>query len=164
MFGPPRGDWALGKVRIADLGPRTIYLADARTIDIHLSPRAKNDFMQTMYQLSHEVCHTLHPSRDAFSLIADETSVLNEGISTWFYCFICDQFGFAEIVRAITAQTPYEYPMRLVTELMAIDGDSVKNLRARQPFIDRLQSTDLADAGVLIPEELARSLTRPFTK
>ena len=162
MFGPPRADWALGKVLVGDFGPCTIYLPDERCIDIQLSPRAENDALQTVYQLAHEVCHTLHPSRDGASLIADATSVLNEGIATWFSCFICDQFEFGEVVRASTAQTRYAHPMELVAELMAIDEDSVKKLRAYQPFIDRLVPSDFASAGVLVSDDLAYSLTRPF--
>lgn len=164
MFGPPRVDWALGKVRIAAFGPCTIYLPEERVIDIQLSPRAENDFMQTIYQLAHEVCHTLHPSRGGDSLIADTTSVLNEGISTWFSCFICDQFGFGENARASTAQSPYGHPMDLVAQLIAIDSDSIKKLRRYQPFIDRLTRSDFIGAGVLVPDELANLLTRPFNR
>lgn len=164
LFGPPRDDWALGKVRIGSFGPCTIYLPDRGTVDIQLSPRAENDFMQTIYQLAHEVCHTLHPSRDGVSLLADETSVLNEGISAWFSCFICDKFEFGEIARASTEQTLYGHPMRLMTELMSIDRDIIRKLRAYQPYIDRLTVADFIDAGVLIPDELARSLTCAFNK
>ena len=164
MFGPPRGDWQLGKVRIGDFGPCTIYLPGERCIDIQLSPRAENDFMQTIYQLAHEVCHTLHPSRDAATLVADKTSVLNEGISTWFSCFICDRFEFGEVARASTAQTLYGPPMNLLAELMAIDSDSVKKLRAYQPFVDRLSASDFISAGLQVPDKLAHLLTQPFTK
>lgn len=161
-FGPPRGDWALGKVLIGDFGPCTIYVPDERCIDIQLSPRAENNVLQTVYQLAHEVCHTLHPSRDGASLMADATSVLNEGISTWFSCFICDQFDFGVIARNSTAQTAYARPMELVGKLIAIDSDAIKKLRAHQPFIDRLNSSDFATAGVHVPDDLAYSLTQPF--
>ncbi|KQW93584.1 hypothetical protein ASC94_13305 [Massilia sp. Root418] len=164
VFGPPRADWELGKVLIGDFGPCTIYIPDERRIDIQLSPRAENDVMQTVYQLAHEVCHTLHPSRDGASLIADDTSVLNEGISTWFSCVICEQFEFGDIARASTAQTRYAHPMELVAELMMIDRNGVKKLRAYQPFIDRLTPSDFASAGVQVSDDLAYSLTRPFNQ
>ncbi|MCL6485664.1 hypothetical protein AKG95_29210 (plasmid) [Janthinobacterium lividum] len=162
IFGPARHDWTLGTVRIADFGPCTIYIPEGRFIDIQLSPRAENDLLQTLYQLAHEVCHTLHPSRDGNSLIADITSVLNEGISTWFSCYICDQFVYGEAVRASTAQTAYGRPMDLVGAMLEIDGDSVKKLRVYQPHIDRLSPSDFHIAGVEIPDELAQSLTRSF--
>lgn len=162
MFGPARSDWRLGCVRFADFGPCTIYLPDDRVIDVQLSRRAENDFLQVLYQLAHEVCHTLHPSRDGNSLIADATSVLNEGLATWFSCFICEQFGYGEIVQASTAQTPYGKPMELVAALLEIDGESIKKLRTFQPHIDRLSADDFLQAGVQIPQSLAHSLTRPF--
>lgn len=152
----------MGGVHFADFGPCTIYLPEERVINVQLSHRAENDDLQALYQLAHEVCHTLHPSRDGRSLVADATSVLNEGISTWFSCFICDRVGYGEIVRASTAQTPYGKPMELVTELLEIDGESIKKLRTFQPHIDRLSPDDFSLAGVRIPKPLAHSLTRPF--
>lgn len=162
MFGPARGDWEFGEVRIGEFGPCTLYYPSERMIDIQLSPRAENDTIQTLYQLAHEVCHTLHPSRDALTLDADDTSVLNEGIATWFSCFVCDYFGYGDAVRISTAKTRYGRPMDLVSELMRIDNKSVKKLRAFQPHIDRLEAGDFVKAGVEIPLDLAQDLVRPF--
>jgi hypothetical protein len=162
MFGPARGDWTLGAVRIGDFGPCTIYLPEVREIEIQLSPRAEDDLLQTTYQLAHEVCHTLHPSRDAETMIAEATSVLNEGISTWFSCLICDELGWGEEARASTSRTRYAEPMKLVATLMEIDSGSVRKLRAFQPYIDRLSPLDFHNSGLIVPHDLAHSLTRPF--
>lgn len=162
LFGPARDDWTLGTVRIGAFGPCTIYLPEVRKIEIQLSPQAENDPLQTMYQLAHEVCHTLHPSRDGETMIAEATSVLNEGIATWFSCLICDKFGWGEEARTSTARTCYAEPMRLVSELMEIDSESVRKIRAYQPYIDRLRPPDFSTAGVTVSQELAHSLTRPF--
>jgi hypothetical protein len=162
MFGPARDDWTLGAVRIGDFGPCTIYLPEVRLIEIQLSPRAENDFLQATYQLAHEVCHTLHPSRDGETLIAEATSVFNEGISTWFSCLICDRLGWGDEARTSTARTRYAEPMRLVARLMEIDSESVRKIRAYQPYIDRLSPPDFSHAGVNLPDEMAHLLTQPF--
>jgi hypothetical protein len=162
MFGPARRDWTLGTVRIGDFGPCTIYCPELRQIGIQLSPRAENDLLQTTYQLAHEVCHTLHPSRDGETMTAEATSVLNEGISTWFSCLICDKLGWGEEARISTARTRYAEPMRLVSAMVEIDSESVRKIRAYQPYIDRLSPQDFGNAGVIVPHGLAHSLTRPF--
>jgi hypothetical protein len=164
MFGPARSDWSLGEVLFRDDegGPRTMYRPFERLVDIELSQRARGDSLQLVYQLAHEVCHTLHPSMNGETLEVDETSILNEGISTWFSCFVCDRFEWGEIARESTAKNIYAKPLRLVTRLLEIDLDAITKLRAFQPQIDRLAPSDFDKAGVSVPIDLAEALCQPF--
>lgn len=162
LFGPARDDWALGGVYFADGKPCIVYLPEERVIEIQLSRRAEGDQLQMVYQLAHEVCHTLHPSIDGESLTRAPTLVINEGISTWFSCFVCDKFGWGEAVRESTLATPYAKPMRLVEQLLGIDPQAVTKLRAFKPWLDRLAPSDFDKAGVPVPGGLAEALCEPF--
>lgn len=162
LFGAARDDWALGTVYFADGKPCIVYLPAERVIDIQLSRRAEDDQLQMVYQLAHEVCHTLHPPMDGESLTRAPTIVLNEGISTWFSCFVCGRFGWGEAVREGTLTTPYAKPMQLVEQLLEIDPQAVIKLRAFKPWLDRVIASDFGKAGVNVPADLADALCQPF--
>jgi len=162
LFGAARDDWALGTVYFADGKPCIVYLPAERVIEIQLSRRAEDDHLQMMYQLAHEVCHTLHPSMDGESLTSAPTIVLNEGVSTWFSCFVCGRFGWGEAVRDSTLTTAYAEPMLLVERLLEIDPQAVAKLRAFRPWLDRVVPSDFAEAKVDVPADLAVALCQPF--
>ncbi len=162
LFGPPREGWKFGKVSFGDHTPHTLYWPDDGVIDIELSLRARDDILQLLFQLSHEVCHTLHPSRDEATLEVDVTSVLNEGISTWFSYFVCNYFGQGEQALISIESSAYHKPYLLVAKLIEADFENIKKLRTFQPFIDRLIPGDFAKAGVIVSDKLEEALLAGF--
>ena len=84
LFGPMNSPWRYDGVTFRDQPPHLYYFPEAASVQIALSLRAVEDYLQRDFQLSHEVCHLLYPSVAPSQPDKPRTIVLNEGISTYF--------------------------------------------------------------------------------
>jgi hypothetical protein len=95
LFGRRVNDWKFNNVYVQEKEIHTLY-EDNGNISICVSKRVCEDESQLYYQLSHEVCHLLHPSMEYPSLVKYRTLVINEGVSTLFSFKVClDKFNIA---------------------------------------------------------------------
>lgn len=56
--------WSYCGIEINDHSPHLAYYPDTNEVAISLSERVKNDDIQLIFQLAHEVCHLLYPTMD----------------------------------------------------------------------------------------------------
>lgn len=161
LFGPIHSGWKFVGVEFG-AGPHLVYLPGTKEVLISLSDRARTDEVQLWFQLSHEICHLLHPSRDAETGELDQTTVLNEGLSTLFSCLMTSKISDrANIITNINA-TPYAEGFTLVAELLGGDSESIKRLRRIQPRIDRVTKEQFISANIDFPDDGIAALLRPF--
>lgn len=136
--------------------PAIIYLEKDFSVAITLSPRYEESDVQLVYQLTHEVCHLLHPTIDPITKVKDNAIVLNEGLSTYFSILMTSEYCDSEILIEATKQhSPNYYEAYLnVKTLLEIDIDLIKKLRAIEPKIDRLTPAYFTQVNTLIPQYL----------
>jgi hypothetical protein len=130
LFGQSNNDWIYGGVEFDDQNPHLRYYPDTGQVTISLSLKALTDHTQFVFQLSHEIGHLLHPSRDYPSLAINNTLVINEGMSTYYSVLKTDEFfqNKGLIIDNIKAHsTEYYKAFMLTEELLQIDKDQLKS-------------------------------------
>lgn len=165
LFGPAINDWQFAGIEFRNGPPSILYYQDKGEMTISLSEHVQNDDLQLIFQLSHEVCHLLHPSKEYPSFRQNKTIVLNEGISTYFSVLKLDEFYNIKdkVVESLRNDNDgYFHAYNLVQQLISLYPDSIKTLREKCPRIDRLTASDFADAKIFISEELMNNLLMPF--
>ena len=161
IFGPKCDQWKFEGVFIGDNGPSTMYHFPSKgDISISLSDKILNDDIQSLFQLSHEVCHLLHPSRDCKTDELYDTIVFNEGIATYFQVLITSNIQDpSDLVDNLKSHNVrYFNAYKLLEQLMEIDSEMVIKIRDIQPRIDLVTEIDFQRIGSNIPKELVLSL------
>lgn len=165
MFGAAINDWQFAGIEFRGGPPSILYYQDEGVVTIGLSEHVRNDNLQLIFQLSHEVCHLLHPSQEYPSLHQNKTIVLNEGISTYFSVLKLDEFYNIKdkVVESLRNDNDgYFHAYNYTERLIDLYPDSIKRLREGCPRIDRLIPSDFANANISISEELMNNLLMPF--
>ncbi len=165
LFGNPIGDWVFTQLEIKDAGPSLLYYSDDGEVSICLSNKIINDNSQLIFQLSHEICHLLHPSKEYPSLFENKTLVINEGVSTYFSIFSMEKYCNAKeiTIRNLNiGNNNYYDAYVLVDQLLQIDFSAIKKLREVQPRIDKLILKDFEKSGLKIPKKLKLALLEEF--
>ncbi len=165
FFGRRINDWKFNNVYVQEKGLHTLYEADGN-ISICISKRVYENEAQLYYQLSHEVCHLLHPSKEYPSMIEHKTLVINEGISTLFSLLICFRkfnIPIEEMIELLKNES-YNYYLAYqeITELLNINNDAIKLLRNVKPRIDTLKIEDFKVLGINSKPKLVTNLLMPF--
>jgi hypothetical protein len=145
LFGKRICDWNFNGVEYNDRQPSLKYYPETGHVTISLSHKAIDDDMQRIFQLSHEVCHLLHPSQEYPSLLINKTLVINEGVSTYFSILKTHEyFDNSEFIidNLKTYSNKYYEAYLLVKELLEYDNNSLKALREQNPRIDKLKIDD----------------------
>ena len=150
-FGKSGSDLELKEVRITNKKiPMTFYPdRDENEIMIHLAETAKTSRQEYIYQLSHEITHTLFANKE------DETC-LEEGICTYFSLeCIKDMFGLEEYTkfRNHSLQTKYMRSLLLVEEIMSWDSSFIKNMRMESPRLKKIFINQLSNLLEIIYKE-----------
>ncbi len=163
MYGPVAPGVSLAAVYFA-VKPGIIYMRDSSSVGITLSPDASQNEARLVYQLSHEVCHVLHPGYDFSTGIKDETLVINEGLSMHFSFEMSAAFMEREILMEATRnQYPnYFEAYLIVTELLSYGPGIIKKLRELQPRINRLTPDCFMNVNRSIPQDLIGSALSKF--
>lgn len=167
MFGPMTSCWRFTGVLFSDCPPHLEYTHENYSVQIVLSMRAIDDDFQRDFQLAHEICHLLYPSVELDSRICPPTTILNEGISTYFSIVIV-ALDHGEEAAKMAIQSLNEYSpkyfnaFQLTASMLQVDKDSVKKLRAIQPMVNKINSEDFKNAGVILSDEQRMVLTAVF--
>ena len=165
LFGELLNDWTFYGIEIKDRQPCLMYYPKTGRVTISLSQKVIEDDMQLVFQLSHEICHLLYPSRERESLIKNETLVINEGVSTYYSILKMRQYfgNEDEIIQNIKNHfKDYYFAYTCVKDLLQLDPNAIKLLRKKTPRIDKLTDKDFGE--LIIPSELKRNLLVPFSK
>jgi hypothetical protein len=166
MFGNSIGDWKFSGIEINDRAPCLIYYPTGE-VTISLSKKVIKNNLQLIFQLSHEVCHLLHPSLEYASLYQNKTLVINEGISTFFSIVKTQEYysdGIFLIDNLKNFATNYYDAYCSVTALLKVDDKAVKKLRAIKPRIDKLVSEDFSKAQLELNERMIMNLIQVFVE
>ena len=165
LFGAAINEWNYIGVEFRDGGPSLLYYYDTGNIAISLSNHVVNDSRQLIFQLAHEVCHLLHPSKSLNNTSESKTTVLNEGISTYFQIKkMEDFFGLGkETIESLKEFNPNYYDAYiLVNTLICQDSESIKKLRNKKPRIDELELKDFKILNFKIDDCIKNKLTSTF--
>lgn len=165
LLGNPIKEWQFTGIEFNDEQPHLRYFPSEGHIKISLSFKAKNDYQQYVFQLSHELCHLFYPKIEYPSLIEHSTLVINEGISTYFsikntgLLFNMEN----ELINNLKEHSPKYYnAFNLVSQLLDSDNHAIKKLRSHQPRIDLLKAKDFIEADINANEELIILLVEHF--
>ena len=165
LFGNSLGEWLFSGIEINDKPPSLKYYPESGEVTISLSKKIIGDNRQLIFQLSHEVCHLLHPSLEFPSLYQNQTLVINEGLSTYFSILKTQEYfdqGEFLIDNLKTYSTNYFNAYNLVKDLIDKDTNSIKKLRAVKPRIDRLVLEDFAKADLYYELQFINKLVQGF--
>lgn len=167
LFGQSNNDWMYVGVEFYDQNPHLRYYPESGHVTISLSFKALTDELQLIFQLSHEVCHLLHPSRDYPSLENNDTLVINEGISTYFSVLKTDEFfqnKYVLLENLKRYSTSYYYAYLLIEQLLEIDKELIKKIRFYKKKIDKITEEDFEELNFDIPKSLREQLLTVFSK
>ncbi len=155
--------WTLLGVDFAQLDAPQIFYAGAydnrKDIVIQLTPRAARDEMRALFQLSHEVIHTLSPIGPGAS-----PSVLEEGIATYNSLDYVRDAGF-DIGPTYIGAERYEDAYWAIVELEAKQPDFQRRtaaLRANYGSLSGLSPAQILRSYPSIGPSLAQRLARNF--
>lgn len=156
IFGSRNMDWSFLGLEFREDGPYINYYPN-QTYSIVLSSGCLACYEQAIYQLSHEVCHTLYLTGKA------DANVLNEGVSTYFSAYYhgIKFFGSDYATRSISKSRYFE-AYNLVTELLNNDHLAIIKLRKVNCQLSYIQFSDFAFAGVEFDSVKAKRLAELF--
>lgn len=162
-FGPMCSDWEYVGVEINDMGPHLRYYPEDGHVAISLSEKTQDDEIQLHFQLAHEVCHLLYPTM-SLSGEKEPTTVLNEGVSTYFSLWATGRYCSQEFLIDNLKQHSSNYyrAMLLVHELLEIDREAIKKLRMYEPRLNRLSFEHFEKSGVSASGRLISDLLATF--
>jgi len=134
-------------------GPRVWYPGNRRHVLIQINSAQAKDLPQACYQLAQECVHLLSPTGDS------NANYLEEGVSIVFATkYIKDQFHF----DMIPANAKYAEAAKLTDQLLALDPDLVRKVRAIQPSFSQITAANILKECPSCPPDLADRLLRPF--
>lgn len=165
MFGPRCTEWKYIGTEFNDMSPHLRYYPDKLSVAISLSEKAMNDEIQLHFQLSHEVCHLLYPTRCIRTNKQEKTTVLNEGVSTYFSILAVQQFDLiSEVVQNLQEYNSNYYDALILTcQLIEADSQAILKLRSIQPELNRVEAHHFAMAGLHISEGIKLKLLSQFS-
>ena len=138
LFGPRDRSYELLPPRISECLCAHPYIYPFRKIRIYLPSQAKNRSLASC-QLAHEAIHVLGPT-------ASWATVLEEGLAEWF------SHTYMDRVYGLQCAAPnrwYDAARRAVAPLLAKNKFVIKELRARQPLISKIDEELLVEvAGI----------------
>ena len=138
LFGPRDRSYELLPPRITECGYAHPFVYPFRKVRIYLTPHSKSRYVASS-QLAHEAVHVLSPTQSW-------ATVLEEGLAEYF----CH--AYVERVYGLQLEAPnrwYAAAVRAVAPLLAKNEFVVKELRARQPQLSKIDETLLVEiAGI----------------
>ena len=153
LFGPRDRSYEMLEPRISESYYATPRIYPFRKIRIFLTKEARVAPYYATYELAHEAVHVLSP---VFML---RPTLLEEGLATYF------SFKYVKRIHDIQYETSgdrhYDAACRAVSRLMSKNEFVIKELRARQPVISRIDEKLLVEvAGIDL--DLAKFLCSDF--
>jgi hypothetical protein len=141
LFGRMTSDWKYTGLGFSEAPPHLLYNPEHAGVMIMLSNRALKDDFQLVFQLAHEVCHLLYPAVSVDLSSEPHTTVLNEGISTFFSVLsVANYFGreaASDAIASLENHSPKYYSAFLnVSSLLERDPQAVRKIRSLQTMIN----------------------------
>ncbi|EOV9576609.1 hypothetical protein ACN5LO_004020 [Cronobacter sakazakii] len=127
-----------------------------KNIGIHLSAQAFSNHKEAMYQLSHECVHLLAPSG------GNHAPVMEEGLAKLYSMEIIMRLCDHPRGQDYGNFPAYSAAASSVLELLNIDNEGIRKLRAVQPAFYKMTPETFAEAGLQVPAELIAELLKPF--
>lgn len=154
LFGPRDRSLEMLEPRITEKYYAQPAVYPFKKVRIYLTSHAKTARYMAAYQLAHEAVHVLSPVAPG-----EPPTVLEEGLASYF------SFKYVKRVYGVQFETTgdrhYDAAMRAVSTLLAKNESVMRELRARQPVISRIDVKLLVEvADVDLP--LAKFLCRNF--
>ena len=153
LFGPRISSYELREPLISECVVANVVVYPFRFARIYLSSESKTDRQLASYELAHEAIHVLGPA------YAVAPTILEEGLATYFSLRYMNRvYGLA---WQSTSDRKYDAAMRAVSTLLAKNEFVIKELRARQPVISKIDVNLLVEvAGIEL--SLAKFLCADF--
>lgn len=165
-FGPRLVGWNFVRVETRPSGPgvpSVCYDSNNSDIFIRISERAITDPISRRFQLSHEVCHILQPSREHSTGIHFPTTVLNEGVATVFQFHNAEYIDLPNTLELYKDKHNNYYRAYCLTwELLSYDLDFIKKLRGLEPMLDKVRPKHLRQINPSVPDGLIKELLDLF--
>ena len=156
MFGPHNITYTLLGIEFSPSGPCVWIQRDRKYMTIQLGSEVLSDYQDACCQLAHECIHFLYQDDKKHA------NVLEEGIAVYFqrhYMRLLFNSGWWDGEIAIET---YREALRLTEQLLDIQPNAVKLLRAHEPNIARISQDLILGVCPTVPNELAIRLAEPF--
>jgi hypothetical protein len=150
LFGPRDRSYELLPPRISECGCAQPYVYPFRKVRIYLTPHSYDRHIAS-YHLAHEAVHVLGPTQGW-------ATVLEEGLAT------CFSTAYAKRLHGLQIEPPnrwYNAAMCAVAPLLARNESVIRDLRARQPQLSKIDETLLVEVAG-IERDHARLLCADF--
>ena len=162
-FGLMCSEWDYVGVEINDMKPHLRYYPEDGCVAISLSEKIMDNDVQLHFQLAHEVCHLLYPTMN-LNGEREATTVLNEGVSTYFSVWaagrLCSQDYLIDNLKQHSQN--YYRAMISVNELLEKNQQAIKLLRDLEPKLNMLSVQNFKQSKVLASEALVHELLSDF--
>ena len=137
LFGPRDPQFTILGVEFNELEYPQTWLPHGRNIIVQLTRSAMLDRNRTYFELAHEVIHMLDPR-------PFETSVLEEGLATWF--------ALKRVPSMRCNDAKYEAAGQMASDLMVIEPAVVRQLRAEGFRIGGITAEALKRVSPVLPD------------
>jgi len=147
LFGPRDASYQLSAPRLTECASsRTYIFPPLKVARIYLSHNSKTKPWVASLELAHEAINVLSPAGFGFA-----PTILEEGLAEWFAQRYVGRVHGYEFERG--ANPKADAVMRAVSTLLAKNELVIKNLRARQPVISKIDEKLLVEvAGIKVDE------------
>jgi len=153
LFGPRDRSYEILEPEIFDGDHTHGEYIQRKKIKLYVSRRSADNYYYASYDLAHEAIHMLSP------VFYGEATILEEGLATYFsHRYVKRLYGW-NIERS--PDRKYDAAMRAAAVLMAKNESAIKELRARQPVISKINARMLVEVTGIEPR-LARFLASDF--
>ena len=153
LFGPRDRSYEILEPEICDTDHTHGEYVQRKKIKLYLSRRSADNHYYTSYDLAHEAIHMLSP------VFYGEATILEEGLATWFSHRYVKRVHAWNIERS--PDRKYDTAMRAAAVLMAKNESAIKELRARQPVISKINARLLVEVAGIEPR-LVRFIAADF--
>ncbi|PPC67092.1 hypothetical protein C1Y42_22380 [Pantoea sp. ICBG 985] len=161
-YGMRDRNWTYVGVDFHDEGPRIWFPGNRETpprghIAISLSVEAYSDRQEMVYQLAHECVHLLAP------VVGDGAPVIEEGLATVFSEDMIEFWCNNTNKQAYTVVQKYREAASRVRDLLRLEPEAIKKLRAVQPDFYRMTNDTFERAALeKVPPSLIDELLSKF--
>jgi hypothetical protein len=130
--------------------------AERKCVIIQVTLSGLTNPLQVYYQMAHECIHLLSPT------IGQGASLLEEGLATHFAAFYMrERIGAASWHSKMQS---YVDAQEKVEELLRLDRDAIKRLRAVQPHISSISADLIRSHYPMLPNDLSEQLAARFVR
>jgi hypothetical protein len=162
-YGKRDKKWTLAGVEFStEKQPKIWYpysQQNEKFIIIQLTPKARCNLRESLFQLSHEVIHLLSPAGGD-----KQTTVLEEGLASYFSINYLKQQGYTVSPQFI-ADNNYQTAYQAIAALYAAypnTGQLIKKLRQQFSTFKQITPQKLQQSFPNIPSTMIKKLLSPF--